>query len=132
MSGKDLSHSTINDYAFKINMPLINWFTDHVILANNGVTMFFQIFIVIAEILIGLALMGGLFTTPASAFSLVLQVMFVMTTGLYLGTFWMIFAAIALLFGAGRTLGLDYYAMPYLKKHWKKVRWVRKSYLYND
>ncbi len=132
VSGKELSHSTLNDYAFKINMPLMNWFTEKVILANNGVTMFFQIFIVVAEILIGLALIGGLFTTPASVFSLVLQVMFVLTTGLYLGTFWMIFAAIALLFGAGRTLGLDYYAMPYLKKHWKKVRWVRKSYLYND
>ena len=132
VSGKELSHSTLSDYAFKLNVPLMNWFTDNVILANDGVTMFFQIFIVIAEILIGLALIGGLFTTPASAFSLVLQVMFVMTTGLYLGTFWMIFAAIALLFGAGRTIGLDYYAMPYLKKHWKKVRWVRKSYLYND
>lgn len=132
VSGKELSHSTLNDYAFKINVPLMNWFTDKVILANEGVTMFFQIFIVVAEILIGLALIGGLFTTPASAFSLVLQVMFVMTTGLYLGTFWMIFAAIALLFGSGRTLGLDYYAMPYLKKRWKKVRWVRKSYLYND
>ncbi len=132
VSGKELSHSTLSDYAFKINMPLMNWFTDNVILSSDGVTMFFQIFIVIAEILIGLALMGGLFTTPASAFSLVLQVMFVMTTGLYLGTFWMIFAAIALLFGAGRTIGLDYYAMPYLKKQWKKVRWVRKSYLYND
>lgn len=99
VSGKELSHSTLNDYAFKINVPLMNWFTDKVILANEGVTMFFQIFIVVAEILIGLALIGGLFTTPASAFSLVLQVMFVMTTGLYLGTFWMIFAAIALLFG---------------------------------
>ena len=132
VSGKELSHSTLSDYAFKLNVPVMNWFTDNVILANDGVTMFFQIFIVIAEILIGLALMGGLFTTPASVFSLVLQVMFVMTTGLYLGTFWMIFAAIALLFGAGRTIGLDYYAMPYLKKHWKKVRWVRKSYLYND
>lgn len=132
VSGKELSHSTLNDYAFKINVPLMNWFTDKVILASDGVTMFFQIFIVVAEILIGLALIGGLFTTPASAFSLVLQVMFVMTTGLYLGTFWMIFAAIALLFGSGRTLGLDYYAMPYLKKRWKKVRWVRKSYLYND
>ena len=97
VSGKELSHSTLNDYAFKINVPLMNWFTDKVILANDGVTMFFQIFIVVAEILIGLALIGGLFTTPASAFSLVLQVMFVMTTGLYLGTFWMIFAAIALL-----------------------------------
>jgi NADH dehydrogenase len=91
-----------------------------------------QVFIVIAEILIGLALIGGLFTFPASAFSLVLQFMFVTTTGLYLGTFWMIFAAVAVLIGGGRTFGLDYYAIPPIKKAWKKVRWVKKSYLYND
>jgi NADH dehydrogenase len=91
-----------------------------------------QGFIVIAEILIGLALIGGLFTTPASALSLVLQFMFVCTTGLYLGTFWMIFAAIAVLIGAGRTFGLDYYAMPFLKKQWKKLPIVRRLYIYND
>lgn len=132
VSGKDLAHSAIGDYAVKVDMPLMNWFTDNVILSNDGVTMFFQIFIVIAEILIGLALIGGLFTTPASVFSLVLQVMFLFTTGLYLSTVWMVFAAVAMLFGAGRTLGLDYYAMPWLKKKWKKLGFVRKSYLYND
>lgn len=132
VSGKELAHSTISDYAVKVDMPLMNWFTDNVILSNDGVTMFFQIFIVVAEILIGLALIGGLFTTPASGFSLILQVMFLFTTGLYLSTVWMAFAAVALLFGAGRTLGLDYYAMPWLKKQWKKLGFVRKSYLYND
>jgi NADH dehydrogenase len=65
--------------------------------------------------------MGGLFTTPAAAVSLVLQFMFVCTTGLYLGTFWMIFAAIAVLIGAGRTIGLDYYVMPFLKKQWRRL-----------
>jgi len=94
--------------------------------------MAMQIFIVLAEIIVGLALMGGLFTAPAAAVSLVLQVMFVCTTGLYLGTFWMIFAGVAVLIGAGRTLGLDYYAMPALKKWWKKLPFVRKLYIYND
>ncbi len=94
--------------------------------------MFMQITIVLAEILIGFALVGGLFTTPASAVSLVLQAMFVTTTGLYLGTFWMIFAGIAVLVGGGRTFGLDYYVMPWLKEKWKKVRIARKWYLYHD
>jgi NADH dehydrogenase len=58
--------------------------------------------------------------------------MFVCTTGLYLGTFWMIFAAVAVLIGGGRTLGLDYWAMPWLKRLWKRIPIVRKSYLYND
>ncbi len=132
VSGKDLASSTLGDYAFKLDIPVMNWFVNQLILPNNGVQMFMQVFIVIAEILIGLALIGGLFTTPAAAFSLVLQFMFVCTTGLYLGTFWMIFAAIAVLIGAGRTLGLDYYAMPWLKKAWKKLPFVRKWYIYND
>lgn len=132
VSGKDLAHSTLSDYAFRIDVPFMNWFLSKFVLANDSVQIFMQGFIVIAEILIGLALIGGLFTTPASALSLVLQFMFVCTTGLYLGTFWMIFAAIAVLIGAGRTFGLDYYAMPFLKKQWKRLPIVRRLYIYND
>ncbi|WP_411678282.1 NAD(P)/FAD-dependent oxidoreductase [Caproicibacter sp.] len=132
VSGKALAQSTFSDLAFKLNVPLMNWFVDKVILPSQNVQLFMQGFIVIAEILIGLSLIGGLFTTLSSGFSLVLQVMFVCTTGLYLNTFWMIFAAIAVLIGGGRTLGLDYYAMPYLKKHWKNVGFARKYYIYHD
>lgn len=132
VSGKTLAQSSINDYAFRLDIPLMNWFVNSFILPHNSVQMFMQISIVIAEILIGLALIGGLFTTPASALSLILQFMFVCTTGLYLGTFWMIFAGIAVLIGAGRTFGLDYYFMPYLKRQWKKLPVVRKLYIYHD
>lgn len=132
ISGKELAHSTISDYAFKLDIPIMNWFVDKLILPNDGMQLFMQFFIVIAEILVGLALMGGLLTAPAAAFSLVLQFMFICTTGLYLGTFWMVFASIAVLIGAGRTLGLDYYAMPKLKELWKKLPLIRKMYIYND
>lgn len=132
VSGKEIAHSTISDYAFRLDVPLMNWFVDTLILPYDGVQMFMQISIVVVEILVGLALIGGLFTTPAAGVSLVLQFMFVCTTGLYLGTFWMVFAGIAVLIGAGRTLGLDYYFMPFLKKQWKKIGFVRKWYLYND
>ena len=94
--------------------------------------MFMQVFIVVLEILLGLALIGGCFTFLSSAGTLVLQFMFVCTTGLYLNTFWMIFAAVAVLIGGGHTLGIDYYLMPFLKKHWKNVPFVRKWYIYND
>lgn len=132
VSGKDLAHSALNDFAFRIDVPLMNSFLYKFVLPHDGVQIFMQGFIVIAEILIGLALIGGLFTTPASAFSLVLQFMFVCTTGLYLGTFWMIFAAIAVLIGAGRTIGLDYYFMPFLKKLWRRLPFVKRWYIYND
>lgn len=132
VSGKELVHSTLADLAFKLDVPLMDWFVDNVILSSDSVQIFMQSGIVVVEILIGLALIGGLFTTPASFVSLVLQFMFVCTTGLYLGTFWMIFAAIAVLIGGGRTFGLDYYVYPALKKAWKGLPFVRKLYIYND
>jgi len=132
VSAKEPAESALQDFALLLDVPLVKWFINTLILPNDSVQMFMQIFIVIAEILIGLALIGGLFTTPASAASLVLQAMFVTTTGLYMSTFWMVFAAIALLIGAGRTFGLDYWVMPVLKQRWKKVKWVRKWYLYHD
>lgn len=132
LSGKELAESTISDFAFKLDVPFMNWFIEKLILPSDTVQLVMQIIIVVAEILIGLALIGGLFTTPASAMSLALQFMFVCSTGLYLSTFWMIFAGIAVLIGAGRSIGLDYYAMPALKKGWKRIPLVRKLYIYND
>ena len=132
VSEKEVAQSTLSDFAFKLDIPLMNWFVDSFVLASGGMQVTMQTTIVIAEILIGLALIAGLFTTPAAAFSLLLQFMFVCTTGLYLGTFWMIFAGIAVLIGGGRTFGLDYYVMPVLKEAWKKIPLVRKLYIYND
>lgn len=132
VSGTKLAEASLGDLAFKLDMPLMNWSVNNIILSSEGIQLAMQIFIVLAEILVGLALIGGLFTTPAAAFSLVLQFMFVTTTGLYLNNIWMVFAGIAVLIGAGRTLGLDYYAMPALKKAWKNIPIVRKLYIYND
>jgi NADH dehydrogenase len=132
VSGKPLAESTISDYAFKLDIPLMNWFVTNVIMANPGLALAMQIFIVVAEILIGLSMMGGLLTTFSSFVSLILLFMFSATTGLFLSSFWMFFGAIALMFGAGKVFGLDYYVSPLLKKGWRKVGWVRKSYLYHD
>jgi len=132
VSGKAIAESSLSDYAFKLNVPVMNWFVDNVVLSGDQIQIFMQIMIVVMEILIGLALIGGLFTTLSSGVSLVLQAMFVCTTGLYLNTFWMIFAGIAVLIGGGRSLGLDYYVMPWLKKVWKKIPFVKRWYIYND
>ncbi len=132
VSGKTIVESALADFAFRLNVPLMNWFVDSWIMPNDGMQIFMQTMIVIAEIAIGLALMGGLFTTLAAGASLILQFMFVCTTGLYLGTFWMIFAGIAVLIGGGRTFGLDYYVMPALKSWWKKFPLIRKLYIYHD
>ena len=94
--------------------------------------MFFQSVIVYSEILVGVLLIVGLFTTISGLYSIVLQGMFVTTTGLYRGTWWMIIAAVAVIFGGGSVFGLDYYAIPLLKEHFKNIKIVRKLYIYHD
>lgn len=132
VSSAELAHSTLASYAFKLDIPLVNWFVETFVLSGDGMQIFMQRAIVLAEIAIGLALIAGLFNFLSSGVSLILQFMFISTTGLYLNTVWMIFAAVAVLIGGGRTLGLDYYVMPWLKKRWKKFPFIRKWYLYND
>ena len=132
VSGRSLTESTIADYAFKLDFPVMNWFINTFIMPYDWVQMAMQIFIVTAEILIGLALIGGLFTAPSSALSIILLAMFVTTTGLYLSSGWMFFAAIVMLWGAGSIFGLDYYTTPLLKKGWKRLGWVRRLYIYHD
>lgn len=132
VSGKELSQSVLSDFAFKIDFAPVNWFVDQVVLSSDGMQMFMQTTIVVLEILVGLALIGGLFTFLSAGTTLVLQSMFVMTTGLYLSTFWMIFAGIAVLIGGGMTFGLDYYVIPLLKSWWSKTKFASKRYLYHD
>lgn len=132
VSGRPPAESTIADYAFKLDIPLVNWFVNTVLLPSPGFTLAMQVVIVAAEILIGLSMMGGLLTTFSSLVSLVLLFMFSATTGLFLSSFWMIFGAAALMFGAGKVFGFDYYVSPLLKKGWRKIGWVRRLYLYHD
>lgn len=62
---------------------LVPWFLNNVVLANDGVAMFFQILVVVLEILVGLMLLGGALTFIGSLISLGLVIMFMSSTGLY-------------------------------------------------
>lgn len=132
VSSKELAHSSLNDIAFRMQSPLQDWLLQHTVLASSGLALATQISLVCLEILIGLSLITGTFTSFFTLLALFLQFMFVTTTGLYLGTVWMVFAAIACLFGSSYSFGVDYYLMPVVKKGWKRLGFVRKSYLYND
>ncbi|HEY5555941.1 FAD-dependent oxidoreductase [Acetobacterium sp.] len=123
-------HTT--DIAIKFQVGLMDWFNNAFILSSGSSEVFFQTLIVYSEIIVGLLLIAGLFTTLSSLYSIVLQGLFVSTTGLYLSTWWMVFASVAVLFGGGAVFGLDYYVMPWLKKHYKNLKIVRKLYIYND
>lgn len=101
------------------DFELVNWILRNIVLSTDGVSMFFQVLIVIIEIGIGLLFLAGLFNFPASIVSAGLMVMFWTSTGVYQSTWWMLFASIALMGGAGRAFGLDYYALPYLNNLWE-------------
>ena len=109
---------------------LVPWFLNNVVLANDGVAMFFQILVVILEILVGLMLLGGAFTFIGSLISLGLTIMFLSSTGLYEKSWWMVFASIATMGGAGRAFGLDYYLIPYLNNVWESFWKNRKFRLF--
>lgn len=76
----------------------------------------FQIMVVVMEIGMGLALIAGLFTFLASAASAFMTVNFILSAMAGWDILWYTFGAIALMSGAGRTFGLDYYVMPWINK----------------
>lgn len=103
--------------------------------ADGGFTAMaavFQTGMVLAELLIGILLIAGLFTAPAALASIAVGAMVWVSGMAAKEMLWYIFAGIALIGGAGSTLGLDYYAYPKLKKAWKKLRFVKRWYLYTD
>lgn len=94
------------------------------------VGFYLQIMIVIMEILIGLALIAGLFTFLASAASAFLCINFILSAMAGIDILWYIAAAIALMGGAGRAFGLDYYLMPWLQKRLARFWFGRKKMQY--
>ena len=92
----------------------------------------FQTMVVGVECLIGLALIGGLFTFPAAGVSIIMCFVFIFSGLFSWSQVWFIFAAFLLLGGAGRTLGLDYWVQPWLKKWWNRTGLAKSSYLYFD
>lgn len=105
------------------------WFTDAVVAPNAGM---FQFMVVFMEVGIGLALIVGLFTFFASIASLGLVANFVLSAQTGWDILWFVFAAIALMGGAGGGFSLDYYVQPWIKKWWKSTKIAQRSYLYFD
>lgn len=81
--------------------------------------MLFQYLIVITEIGLGLAFITGTLTIPAAVVGLGLNVNFLLSTGMYPETYWLIPAQIAMFQDAGKSFGVDYYLMPYLMRQWR-------------
>ncbi len=90
----------------------------------------FQVVIVLAEVAIGLCLVGGLFTAPAAVVSLGLSIMFLIGAMAGKEILWFMAVSIIMIGGAGRAFGLDYWVMPWIKGLWNKTPLAKKSYLY--
>ncbi|MBU3190424.1 FAD-dependent oxidoreductase [Clostridium bowmanii] len=115
---------------------IVKWSMDAFFYSGDGgytvLATIFQTGMVIAEILVGLMLIVGLFSALASLMSIAMGIM-IWTSGMAPAEMlWYIAAGIALIGGSGSTFGMDYYVLPILKKYWKSVGWVKKSYLYVD
>lgn len=85
-----------------------------IMIPNPDIAIWFQRMVVFMELCIGLALLAGLFTFLASAASAFLVVNFVLSAMGEWSILWHFFGAIALMGGAGRIFGLDYWVMPWI------------------
>lgn len=85
---------------------------------------------IVAELGIGLALIGGLFTWLAAVVSIIMCIIYLSSGFLALDQLWRIFAALLMLGGAGRSLGLDHWVMPALKRKWNGTKFAKRTHLY--
>ncbi|MEC2346581.1 NAD(P)/FAD-dependent oxidoreductase [Paenibacillus barengoltzii] len=115
---------------------IVSWFMDVFFYTSDGgytaLATVFQFFMVFAEIALGIMIIVGLFTAVASAATVALGVMIWSSSMASTEMLWYMTAGVALIGGSGSTFGLDYYVLPWLKKQWKRIPFVRRWYLYTE
>jgi len=96
-----------------------HWFESvtKIFVPNMQMALFFQKFMTVVEIIIALCIFFGLFSWLANAITIGLVVVFCLSGMFYWVNLWMVFAALALMNGSGRTFGLDYWVVPWMQKH---------------
>jgi len=114
------------------SLGVYDWFADVFLSASPTIAFLMQTGVVLGQIAIGLALIGGLLTFPAAVVSLGFSLMFIASGWGNPELLWYIMASIVMLGGAGRSLGLDHWVMPWLKHQWNKTGLAKKTYLYDS
>lgn len=102
------------------------------LIPNQDVAFFMQKAMTIVEVLIGLALIFGLFTWLSGATSVMFTAIFCLSGMFYWVNIWMIPMAIAVMNGSGRAFGLDKWVVPYLQKHLGHWRYGTQRALYGQ
>ncbi|MBS5926308.1 MAG: FAD-dependent oxidoreductase [Clostridium sp.] len=117
-SGASASGEATTEFATPIleKMPKLYEAIMQIFIPNPEIAVWFQRIVVITEIGIGLCLIAGLFTFLASGASAFMVCNFVLSAMAGWDILWFFFGSIALMGGAGRTFGLDYYVMPWINK----------------
>lgn len=116
------------------NNPLVVWFRETFMDGLFSYLPFqaFQVMVVVSEIAIGLAIAGGFLTWIAAAASIALCIVFTLSGMFSWNQLWFVFAAVLLLGGGGRAIGLDHWLMPWIKKLWNKIPFVRKHHIFSS
>ena len=103
-----------------------------IMIPNETMALIMQNMVIITQLLIALALITGLFTFLSSAVSVGLILTFLLSAMLGWDSVWVIPASIALMNGSGRTLGLDYYVLPFLKRKLGRLWYGSVKSIYSD
>jgi NADH dehydrogenase len=119
---------------FDVNGVVATWFRT---VFMDGIAVyipfqFFQLMVVVVEMAVGFALIGGLFTWWAAVVSIVLCLVFTFSGMFAWNQVWFLFAGFLMLGGAGRAFGLDCWVVPFFKKWWNGTRLARRHYWYLD
>lgn len=114
--------AAVGDAATEVATPILKevpgWYSAimQVMMPNPEVAVWFQRIVVLIEIGMGLCLIAGLFTFICSAVSAGMTINFILCAMAGWDILWFTFGSIALMGGAGRTFGLDYYVMPWITR----------------
>lgn len=128
-------------YAEPLGVPafiesIVGWSMEAFFYAPDGSFTFlaqiFQTLMVAGEIVVGLCLLGGLFTALMSIVSILMGMMIWSSGMAPPEMLWYMSGSVATIGGSGSVFGMDYYVLPFLKKRWKKIKLVKKWYLYTD
>lgn len=106
------------EWATPIIKEVPGWYASimQVMMPNPEVAVWFQRIVVLMEIGMGLCLIAGLFTFIFSVVSAGMVVNFILCAMAGWDILWYFFGSIALMGGAGRVFGLDYYIMPWITR----------------
>lgn len=126
--------ATATEWATPILSHMPGWFEwiMQIMLPNADMAVFMQKMMVFIELGIGLAILGGLFTWLASAASAGFLVVFTLSAMLGWDKVWALPASIALMNGSGRTLGLDYWVVPFLQAKLGRAWYGKERAIYKD